>query len=826
MRRRTCVASRCAALTLSAFVLFLEGGLPLYLWSSPGPDTPAEQTALLTKYCSGCHNERLRSGGIFFDKTTAGDVEKNAELLEKVVHKLRSGEMPPPGMPRPDKAVLDGFARALEVSLDRVAAARPSPGRVAVHRLNRTEYGNAIRDLLALDIDVKTLLSPDGVDERGFDNIAGILTVSPALMEQYMTAARRVSLMAVGNASAVPVFDTYTVPGTLSQDDRMDEDLPFGSRGGLAVRHYFPKDGEYEIRIRLKRQLYGYILGMGRQHRMEVSLDGKTVKSFTVGGDAPAGPSPATYAGNIMGNPQWDLYMHEADAGLVMRVQAKAGTSTVAIWFAKDLAVSEDIPQPPETGFGLSINEMYQGNPAVENVAIGGPYRIEGLGDTPSRRSIFECRPPRAGDEEACARRIVSKLARRAYRRPVTEAEIGILLGFYRQGRDNGGFEAGIELALERTLADPNFLFRVEREPQGATTGTVYRLSDLELASRLSFFLWSSIPDDELLDKAVNGKLHDPDVLQKEVRRMLADQRSIALVHNFGMAWLDLAKVRTALPDLESYPDFDDNLRAAFLEETQLFLESQMRDDRSISEMLTADYTFLNERLARHYHIPGIYGSHFRRVKLNDPNRGGLMGQGSILTATSYPNRTSPVLRGKWLLDTILGAPPPPPPPDVPALKDSNAEGKPSSVRERLEEHRKNAACAVCHVRMDPLGFALENFDGIGAWRGVSDGSPVNASASLPDGTRFEGVAGLRQVLSGRREQFAESFISKLMTYALGRELDYHDAPAIRKIARESGREDLRWSSIIGGIVESTPFRFSIVKSNELTDTAKTGEKK
>jgi hypothetical protein len=408
----------------------------------------------------------------------------------------------------------------------------------------------------------------------------------------------------------------------------------------------------------------------------------------------------------------------------------------------------------------------------------------------------------------------------------VTEADIGILFGFYRQGRENGGFEAGIELALERTLADPNFLFRVEREPQGATAGTVYRVTDLELASRLSFFLWSSIPDDELLDKAVAGKLHDPDVLETEVRRMLSNERSIALVRNFAMAWLDLAKARTALPDLDSYPDFDDNLRDAFLEETQLFLQSQIQGDRSISELLTANYTFLNERLARHYGIPGIYGSHFRRVTLNDPNRGGLMGQGSILLATSYPNRTSPVLRGKWLLDTILGAPPPPPPPDVPALKDSNAGGKPSSVRERLEEHRKNAACAVCHVRMDPLGFALENFDGIGAWRSMSDGSPVNASASLPDGTRFEGVVGLRQVLSGRREQFAESFISKLMTYAIGRELDYHDAPAIRKIARESGREDLRWSSIIGGIAGSTPFRFSIVKSNDLTDTARTGEKK
>lgn len=799
-----CLASCLSALSCLFLQAPLRGGTP---------QKGLDHRILVNKYCGTCHNERANTGGVILDNLNLDDISANAGLFEKIVHKVRAGEMPPPGMPRPDKATFDAFASSLEAALDSAASAKPNPGRVAIHRLNRTEYANAIRDLLALEVDGRSLLVADGVDRNGFDNIAGVLTVSPALMSQYVSAARKISRLAVGDPAIVPVFETYAVPSTLGQDDRMSEDLPFGSRGGVAIRHHFPVDGEYVIKVRLKRQLYGYILGLGRPHQLEVSLNGKRMKLFSVGGDAPTAPSPASFAGNIMGDPKWDLYMHHADDRLEFRVGVKAGSALVGAWFPKDLPESEDIPQPRETGFGLAINELYQGNPAVESVAIGGPYRVEGPGDTPSRRRIFTCRPAGSADDPTCARKIVSTLARRAYRRTPSEGEIATLLGFYEKGRTQNGFEAGIQLALERILADPNFLFRIERDPPNAAPGTVYRLSDLELASRLSFFLWSSIPDDELLDAAVDGKLRDPVFLEKEVRRMLADGRANALVGNFVTAWLDLAKLRSALPDPDLYPAFDDNLRAAFQMETQLFVGSQMREDRGILDLLTANYTFVNQRLAQHYGIPNIYGSHFRRVTLSDSTRGGLLCQGGILTATSYPNRTSPVLRGKWLLENILGSPPPPPPPDVPALKESGANGKPASVRERMEEHRKNPTCAVCHVRMDPLGFALENYDAIGTWRTTSEGSPIDASASLPDGARFEGVAGLREILLSRREQFIGTFTTKLLTYALGREVEYHDFPAVRKIVRDAAADDYRWSSIILRIVQSTPFQMSIVRS-------------
>ena len=773
----------------------------------------AAARAFLSKYCFTCHNERVRAAGLLLNQADVEDVSATASVWEKAVHKLRTGEMPPAGVPRPDTVTLDGFVSWLEGSLDRAATAKPIPGRVAIHRLNRVEYANAVRDLLALPVDSGSLLLADDVDEHGFDNIATVLSVSPALMEQYISAARKISRLAVGDPKVLPVFETYRLPSGLVQDERLSEDLPFGSRGGIAVQHRFPVDGEYAIRIRLKRQLYGYILGMGRPHHLQLRLNGKLVQSFTVGGDAPSAPSPASFAGNVMADPKWDLYMHNADANLEARLSVKAGTVTVSASFVNDRAESEEIPQPRETDFGLAINEFYQGNPALESVSIGGPYHVDGPGETASRNKIFICTPTGNADE-ACARKILSSLARSAYRRPISDAESATLITFFDKGRQQGGFGAGIQLGIERILADPNFLFRVERDPPKASPGTVYRLSDFELASRLSFFLWSSIPDAELLDVASAGKLGDPATIEHQTRRMLADDRSRALVENFATAWLDLNKARSMAPDPDQYTDFDENLRAAFLEETQLFIENQLRGDHSITDLLTANYTFMNDRLAQHYQVPNVYGSHFRKVTFpNLDQRGGLLGQGSILMATSYPNRTSPVLRGKWLLDNLLGMAPPPPPGNVPPLKESGADGKPTSVRQRMEQHRQDPACAVCHVRMDPMGFALENYDAIGKWRSTSDGLPIDAAASLPDGTQFDGVPGLRNTLFKHRDQFAATFAQKLLTYALGRELDYHDQPAIRQIIRESAQDDYRWSSIILNIVKSTPFEMSIVKS-------------
>jgi len=801
-----------------ACYLFLQAvwllGAPPQQALNPQPQAGSSQRALLNKYCVTCHNERLHTAGISLDKADVSNVGASADVWEKVVHKVRAGEMPPAGLPHPDKATLDTFSSWLETNLDRAAVAKPNPGRIPLHRLNRTEYGNAIRDLLALDLDDRSFLIADDVDQHGFDNIADILSVSPVLMEQYMSAARKISRLAVGDPTILPVFETYNVPITLSQDERMSEDLPFGSRGGIAISHHFPLDGEYSVKIRLQRTIYGYIRGLGRPHQLEVRVNGKRIKVFTVGGDAPAGlASPATYSGNIMGDPKWDLYMHEADKGLEARFTAKAGTATVTVSFVKDLPESEDIPQPTETGFGLSVDEMYQGDPAVESVAIGGPTRVDGPGDTPSRRKIFVCQPNTSAAEQPCAKEIISTLARRAFRRPVTDAELAMLLSFYESGRKQGGFEPGIQLALDRILADPRFLFRIERDPPNAGPATVYRLSDIELASRLSFFLWSSIPDDELVKIATAGKLKDPAILEQQVRRMLADDRSDSLVSNFAAEWLQLPKLRGFVPDPEQFPDFDDNLRDAFVKETQLFIRHQMRADSSVRDLLTANYTFANDRLAQFYGIPNVYGSHFRMVRFADQQRGGLLAQGSVLMATSYPNRTSPVLRGKWLLDNILGTPPPPPPPNVPPLKESGADGKPTSVRERMEEHRKNPACAGCHAKMDPLGFALENFDAIGQWRTTSDGLPIDASGSLSDGTKFEGLDGLRKVVLGRGDQFIDTFTSKLLIYGLGREIEYYDLPAIRKIVRDAAPNDYRWSSIIFGIVSSTPFQMSIVKS-------------
>jgi cytochrome c5 len=772
--------------------------------------------AVIEKYCVTCHNERLKTAGLMLDKADIGHIGANAEVWEKVIRKLGTREMPPPGRPRPDAATYTAMSAFLEKALDDTASAHPNPGRVAVHRLNRTEYTNAIRDLLGLQIDGKFLLSADEADQEGFDNVASVLSVSPALLEGYLSAARTISRLAVGDPTINPVADVFKVPTALVQDERTSDDLPFGSHGGTSIRYHFPLDGEYQVKVLLRRQLYLYIIGMGEPHQIDIRLDGVLIKRFEVGGKAKGMTMPESFAGNTQGDPEFEKYMHTADAGLDARFPAKAGTHDIGVSFVRRFWEPEGAVQPPQRGFARTTNELYHGNPAVDTVSIAGPYDTVGMSDdSPSRRKIFTCRPKDAASEEPCARKILSTLARRAYRRSVTEQDVARLLDFYKEGRTNATFDAGIQRGLERILAAPGFLFRVEHEPANAAAGSVYRLNDLDLASRLSFFLWSSIPDDELLNTAIAGKLKQPAVLEQQVRRMLADSRSRALVSNFVGQWLQMGKLTGLVPDVDTFPDFDENLREAMRQETEEFVAGQMREDRSLLELLTANYSYLNERLARHYGVPNVYGNHFRRVTFTDGVRGGLLGQASVLTVTSYPNRTSVVLRGKWLLANILGAPPPPPPADVPSLKEAGKDGQPRSLRDRMEQHRNSPACAACHQRMDPLGFALENFDALGKWRTVADGEKVDVSASLPDGTTFEGIAGLRKLLVNHKDDYVRTLTEKLLAYGIGRGIEYHDFPAIRKIARESAPGDYRWSSVILGIVRSTPFSMGIVKNGE-----------
>jgi mono/diheme cytochrome c family protein len=772
------------------------------------PAAPAR--AVLNRYCVSCHNARLKTAGLLLDQLNVDEIPGHSEVWEKVARKLRTREMPPPGAPRPDDATYRTVVTALETALDAAAETTPHPGRVPVHRLNRTEYANAIRDLLGLEVDGRSLLPNDEPDPYGFDNVASVLTVSPALLESYMSAASKVSRLAVGDRAVNPVVDTFKIPTALVQDDRTGEQQPFGSRGGSSIRYQFPLDGDYTLKVILKRQLYLYIIGMGEPHQIDLRLDGTLVKRFTVGGEGKGLTAPESFAGNTQGDPKWEEYMHTADAGLEVRVPVKAGTREVSVSFVRKYWAPEGVLQPPQRGFARTTNELYYGDPAVESLMIGGPYQASGANDTPSRRKIFICRPASGVEDEGCARRILSTLARRAYRRPASDGEVQTLLDFYRAARRDGGdFDLGIERGLRRILSAPSFLFRVEHEPANLAAGAPYRLNQFDVASRLAFFLWSSVPDEALLEAATRGTLSDPAVLEREVRRMLRDPRSHALVDNFASQWLKLGKLTGVVPDVDEFPTFDENLREAMAQETRLFVASQRQEDRSVLDLLTANYTYVNERLARHYQIPNVYGSHFRRVVFDDGVRGGLLGQASILTVTSYPNRTSPVLRGRWLLETMLGAPPPAPPPDVPALKENGPGGERLPIRARLEAHRKNPSCAVCHVRMDPLGFSLENFDALGGWRTSADGSAIDAAAALPDGSRFEGIVGLRQLLLSHREDFVRTFTEKLMAYAVGRGLTGDDMPAVRKVAREAAPSDYRWSSIILGIVKSAPFGMS-----------------
>ena len=799
---------------------FVVPALAAAAWAVPATPVPAQEAtgasprAVLDRYCVACHDDRLRTGGISLAATAvdAAEPSRDAGVWERVIAKLRTGAMPPPGRPRPDAAVYDALASRLEADLDRSAAANPDPGRTStVHRLNRTEYRNAVRDLFALDLDTAPLLPGDETSDTGFDNNADVLSVSTAQLERYLSAARTVTRLAVGLPPAGPAFETFDVPLLLRQDDRRSEHLPLGSRGGVAVPYHFPVDGEYLVKVELRTNWQDYILGMGTPHRLDVRIDGELVKRFTVGGEARGRPAPVTFTIAERGDPEWETYLQTADERLEVRVPVEAGPRTVGVSFVRNVWEPEGVLLPRQAGEVLSNDEAYHGNAAVSSVAIGGPWAAAGPGDTPSRRAVFTCRPAVETDaaERACATEIVSRLARRAYRRPVTAADVDTLLDFFESGRaDGGSFDAGIQLALERMLVDPDFLLRIERDPAGAAPGAPYRLSDVEIASRLSFFLWGSVPDEALLDAAEQGGLTAPGALDAQVRRMTADPRARSLVDDFAMQWLHLRNLEDVKGDPVPFPDFDDNLVEAFRHETTLFLASTLREDRSVLDLLDADYTFVNERLARHYGIPGVYGSRFRRVALPDlTQRGGLLGHGGLLALTSYPTRTSPVLRGKWLLDTILGTPPPSPPPDVPALPEGAAGGRAASVRERLERHRQAPACATCHASIDPPGFALEQYDGLGAWRTADEfGNPVDAAAVLPSGRRVEGMAGLRAWLLERPEQFVGTVAEKLLSYALGRSLEHTDRPTVRAVVRAAAADDYRWSALVAGVVKSPAF--------------------
>ena len=745
----------------------------------------SDDQALVRRYCVSCHNDRLKTANLTLENVSVEPIGSAPAVWEKVVRKLRSGAMPPAGRPRPEKAVNDAFAGRLEAALDRSAELRPNPGRTGVHRLNRAEYANAIRDLLDLETDVSTLLPADDA-AFGFDNIADMLTMSTGLLERYLSAASRISRLAVGDTTVKPTVEFYDVSRYFVQDDRVNEDLPFGTRGGLSVKHYFPVDADYSVRVHLQRR-------RPSGQEVDVRLDGQRIKTFVVG--------PRNRAADESEGPSGDGEMQ-------VRVPVRAGARVISISLARKAAVPEGLGPAQLPVANISFAGRVGAETGIEKIEVGGPYDTQGPGDTASRRQIFTCRPPDRSSGDDCARQILTRLARRAYRHPPSEKDVRRLLDFYKDARAQHGFEAGIQASLERLLVDPQFLFRVEREGRPADGQSAYRLSDFELASRLSFFLWSSIPDDELLSVAERGQLKTPSALKTQVQRLLADTRSTALVQNFAAQWLYLRNVKAAAPDVNAFPMFDDNLRQAFQRETELFVASQLREDLSVVNLLTADYTFVNERLARHYGIPNVYGSHFRRVTLPDETRRGLLGQGSILMVTSYATRTSPVVRGKWLLENILGAPPPAPPPDVPDLPKEGEGGVPASVRERMEKHRSNPVCASCHAQMDPLGFALENFDAVGRWRTTDEGNTrIDASGMLPDGTTFDGPGELRQVLAGRRDEFARTVIEKMLVYALGRGLEYYDMPTVRRIQRDAAAGDYRWSSLIQSIVQSTPFQ-------------------
>jgi mono/diheme cytochrome c family protein len=816
-----------AAVVCAASMLASAQGGPHGLQPRTAGSTAAHRE-VFAKYCVSCHTEAQRGRGtvpVAFERLDLSNVGSDAAMWERVVRKVRAGVMPPAGMPRPDRETLDGLAAWLESQLDRAAAARPNPGRTeSLHRLNRAEYRNAVRDLLGLDLDVSPLLPPDD-SSYGFDNIAGVLKLSPTLMERYLSAAQKVSRLAVGSAGPEPAIDYFRVADDLSQDRHIDG-MPFGTRGGTRVSYVFPMDAEYEFRPRLTRDLNEQLPLYPDDQLLEVSIDGVRAGVFTLPGIGrgeqparPVAPSGASDAAQrpaisqIATGPRLSAKDREArnraDETWNLRVPVKAGQREVVVAFVNPTVALDESPRLPflrPYPAGVNIPETRLGA-HLRSVEIEGPLNASGSGTTAARDALFTCKPPAVADL-ACARRVLTSLATRAYRRPAGAADVEPLLAFYREGRNGATFESGIERAIRRLLVSPEFLFRVERDPAGVKPGTPYRVGDLELASRLSFFLWSSIPDDELIGVAARGELGRPAVLDRQVRRMLASPKADAFVRNFAGQWLFLRNLDATAPVQSVFPDFDDALRQGFRRETELFVESILRENRSALDLLRADYTFVNERLARHYGLPDVTGSHFRRVTLPPGNpRRGLLGQGSILTVTSYPDRTSPVVRGKWILENLLGAPPPPPVPNVPPLKATGAAGTVLSMRQRMEQHRASPVCASCHAMMDPLGLSLENFDAIGRWRALGESSaPIDATGRLPDGTPFEGPAGLREALL-RSDLFVATLTEKMLTYAIGRGLEHYDAPAVRAILRDARGQDYRLAAIVTGVVKSAPFR-------------------
>lgn len=760
----------------------------------------------INQYCVGCHNDTLKTAAFSLQNVNTSNLGADGEQWEKVLRKLRAKAMPPSGMPRPNDDTYESFVSFLETGLNQYASQNPEPGRPSMRRLNRTEYVNAIRDLFAVDIDGNTLLPADAA-MFNFDNIGSVLTLSPLLIERYIAAARKVRNKALGDPDISPAFEYYTLAQALKQDERMNDDMPFGSRGGIAVRHQFPMDGEYVIQVTLQRNYRDYIRGMtNRPHQLDIRMNDERLKLFTVGGQK-FGKSSQLYSTSAQGDIRQEAYERYSDQSLEIRIPVKAGEQLITASFLQDIFLAEGPLYPEHTMYDYT--QFKGGNPGVRTLAIGGPYDVRGAGETASREKVLICSPQGNKDLD-CARTVLSSLARKAYRRSPTDKEVDVLMGFFDQGVAKGGFEEGIGVAIERMLAGPEFLFIAEKVPANLAEGELYTLPDLEFASRLSFFIWSSIPDDELLSAAESGNLKDPRVLEQQVRRMLDDPRSIALTKNFASQWLTLGKLNVAAPDIDIFPYFDDNLREAFRTETELFIDHIMREERPLLEMLMADYTFINERLAGHYAIPNVYGNHFRMIKFEDERRGGLLGQGSILTVTSYANRTAPTIRGKWILENILGVPPPPPPPNVPGLKDKNEAGVILTMRQRMEMHRANPVCASCHKIMDPLGFALENYDAIGKWRTVDGASAakIDSTGALPDGTPFEGPSELKEVLTDKRQyDFVFTFVEKMLTYALGREIRHTDAPTIRSIIDETKDQQHSLSSLIVEIVNSSSYQ-------------------
>jgi len=786
------------------------------------PDTGTIETARSTidTYCITCHSQGAQMAGLDLETVDLTDPEANAEIFEKVIAKLRAGSMPPAGNPRPDEVIAENVASVLERESDRIWAANPNPGRIgAVHRLNRVEYNNAISDLLNLDIDVTPLLPGDETADGSFDNFADSLTISTAHLERYMSVARQVTRLATGLPPAIPAVESFEIPLHVLQNDQQSEDLPLGSRGGMAIRYNFPVEGEYVIKVSLQRQYQAYLKGMGWPQQLDIRIDGALVDRFTVGGAARGRPAAASFAGagevGFAGDPQWEEYMQvTGDAGLEVSVPVTAGPHVVGVSFVRQLWEPEGLPQPLQRGRVIGNDQVYMDYANVGAVEIGGPYENAGPArNTPSRSTIFICEPSpdaNAAEELSCAGTILSRIARLAYRRPVTDRDVNTLHEFFESGRQDGGtFESGIQFALERMLVDPDFLLRIYRDRSTSNENT-YRLSDIELASRLSFFLWSSIPDDALLALAEQGRLSEPVVLEREVRRLIADPRATeTLVNDFAAQWLNLRRVAEVVVDPGIYPNYDLSLMDGFRTETELFVASTIREDRSVGDLIDADYTFVNQRLAEHYEIPGVYGSRFRRVTLpNHDQRGGLLGQGALLATTSYPDRTSPVLRGKWLLDNIFGLPVPPPPLGVDTNLEEDSPGAlPATIRERLANHRANPTCNSCHSIIDPLGFSLENFDVIGGWRTVDEeGRPVDSGGTTVSGDPVDGLSGLRRLLLNKPDQFPQTVTEKLMTYALGRRLEYYDQPSVLQIVRDAADNDYRWSSLIIGIVTSPAF--------------------